>query len=558
MISITGKKWLVKNHSEKSAIDKILENRGGKFLIDDTNEFHDPFLFKDMQKVMEKIETMIETQERIIVFGDYDVDGITGTAIVFNTLKQLGANISCRIPHREKDGYGLSEKFIDEFIEKKIKLIITVDCGISCNNVITKAKNNGIETIITDHHTIPKDLPQDAYAILHPKTAEENYPFCELTGAGVALKLAQALIERFFPEIEKTAFFNSLVDLASLGTVADLGPLYGENKLIVKNGLKNLTNTKWIGLKKIMELSGVNLKLPLDTSTIGYRIAPRINAAGRIDSAYLALSLLLQDEESEKVQLLGEELEKLNTKRQQMTETALAEADEIICSGPELPYVLIAHNNNWHVGIVGLVAGKLADRYARPVIIMQDFGDVLVASARSPEYFNIIEAITHNKEYLESFGGHSQAAGFSIKKSNLATFQQKINEFAGEKLKDLDLVPIVKIDCEINKNEIDFSLLNKIDELQPFGSKNEKPVLLIKNMESIFLEQLGKDRKHLKFLFRVENTKIHGIAFNFGKYYEQIRNNNLFDIVFHLDRNIWNQKENLQLQIVDLCINENK
>ncbi len=553
-MSLLGKKWVISNNDpKKSALEKILENKKD-IKAKEISEFYDPFLFSDMEKTIDRIKTAIKNKERVMVFGDYDVDGITGTAILFQILKKIGAEVSCRIPHRVNDGYGISDKFIDEFIEKDIKLIITVDCGISCKKQIDKANAGGIDTIITDHHNVPKEAPE-SFATLHPKAKDSKYPDTELTGAGVALKLAHALISRFLPEEEQEATLNSLFDLAAMGTVADLGRLEGENRLIVKHGLKVLANTKWVGIRKIMEIAGVKEDETPTTATIGFKIGPRINAAGRIGSPYTALSLILQEEQNEKVISLGKKLEDLNLRRREITETALKEAEASI-SGKEDAYILISESPDWHVGIVGLVAGRLVEKHSRPAIMMQDFGDTLVASARSPEFFNVIEAISSCKELLEGYGGHSGAAGFSIKKENLAKFKEKITEFAKGKMENMDLKPILKIDCEIEKDEINFDLLNAIDDLAPFGIANQKPILILSQIEPQFIDQVGKEKNHLCFSLGAEKNELRVIAFNMGHLAEQIREHKKIDLVFQLNRNLWNNKEYLQLQALDIGLNE--
>lgn len=549
-MSVLGKKWFVKNRDKgKTTIQKILENRG-IIEIDEISSFHDPFLFSDMEKAIFRIEQAIKDQEKIIIFGDYDVDGISGTAVLFHILKKLQAKVSYRLPNRVEDGYGLSEKFIKEFEKIDINLLITVDCGISCADIITQAKEKGIDTIITDHHTIPIELPKDAIAILHPKK-DDQYPFKELTGSGVALKLAHALIEKFIPQAEKEDFLNSLVDLAALGTIADLGPLKNENRYIVKKGLEMLNKTKWIGLKKLLELSNIKAAKKVDTSFVGYRIAPRINAAGRIGDPYIALSLLLQEQEGPRVHSLGMELEKLNSHRQEMTLEALTQATQLFENQADLPYILIADHPDWHVGILGLVAGKLTEKFVRPTIILQDLGDILIASARSNEHFNIIEAITHNKQYLTTFGGHAQAAGFSVKKKDYPAFKEQMASYAKQKLKNTDLKSILEIDCEISQQEIDFPLLNEIEKLEPFGIANSKPTFLLKEIEAHFIDQVGKERNHLKFSLELATQRINVIAFNMGRHADDMRKHKKINLVCHLDRNFWNNKEYLQLQALD-------
>lgn len=547
-----GKKWVVKNTQQnKGTIAKILDNRGVED-IDAGLVFHDPFLFADMEKAVARVQEAIAKKERVIIFGDYDVDGISGATILINVLKKLGANVSYRLPNRVNDGYGLSEKFIDEFIEKQVRLVITVDCGISCAKEIQKAHENNIDIIITDHHTPPGHLPKEAMAILHPYLPDSKYPFKELTGAGMALKFAQALLKPKSQSQDGQDFFEELITLASLGTIADLGILQGENRLIVKKGLENLLNTKSSGLKKLVELADIKEQNPVDTYTISFRIAPRINAAGRIGDPYLALSLLLQEEGSERVHALGKKLDDLNIERQNKTEKALKETETFFADQKKLPYILIAEHPDWHVGILGLVAAKLVEKYNRPAIIMQDFMDTLVASARSPKFFNITEALTQFREYLISFGGHAQAAGFNLKKENLGKFKKALEEYAEKILKNIELTPLLEIDCELNENDLNFEFLEKLKNLEPFGVGNEKPTFLLKNMEPYFIDQVGREKNHLKFAIKTQNKDIHAIGFNMGQFADNLRNQKKIDFVCHLEKNIWNNRESLQFKAIDI------
>ncbi len=547
-MSVLGKKWIIQNMDENlSPMEKILNNRGLKN-PDGLSELFDPFLFSDMQKSVDRILKALEGNERIIVFGDYDVDGITGTAILVHTLGKLGANVSYRLPHRVNDGYGLSEKFIDEFIEKDVKLLITVDCGISCKNEIKKALDNGIDTIITDHHTVPKEKPE-AISILHP-LSDCNYPFKGLTGAGVAFKLAHALLLYHDNNTDKSKIMP-LMELAALGTVADLGPLQDENRLIVKEGLKTLADTKWHGLKKIMKMAFIKENDKIDSFTIGYRIAPRINAAGRIGDPYIALKLLLQEEENEKISSLGSKLEELNTNRKDLTENAIKEAEELFKQETNLPKILIAENPDWHVGIIGLIAGRLTENYHRPALIMQDFGETLIGSARSIDGFNIIGAITHCKEYLETFGGHFKAAGFNLKKENLPAFKEKISAYANENLNEKLLEPELGIDCELSPGEINLDLINELENLEPFGVGNQKPAFILRGLEPFFSTTVGRDNSHLKFTIKKDRKDFEVIAFRMGQHINELKAHNKIDLVFNLEKNVWNNREKIQLTALD-------
>lgn len=544
-MSMLNKRWVIKNHNRNLPVfQRLLENR--KHLkLDEKEDFHDPFLFANMHLAVERIYKAIENKERIIIFGDYDVDGISSTAILGHTLGKLGANFSYRLPHRVNDGYGLSEKFIDEFIEKDIKLIITVDCGISCKNEIKKAKDHGIDTIITDHHTIPKELPKEAIAILHPKL-ENSYPFKELTGAGVAFKLAQALLQEKNNHDEK--LLDALLELALLGTIADLGPLTGENRLIVKRGLKNIHQTSLPGLRKLFEISGSEGKI--DVQTIGFRIAPRINAAGRISSPYTPLFLLLAKSHSKEMEDLAHELQNLNLKRQDITEKALNEAKSAL-DNENLPPIIIAKNPDWHVGILGLIAGKLAEKYNRPAIIMQERDDVLVGSARSPHYFNIATTLTIMKDYLINFGGHAQAGGFSMHATNFTEFEGKLTSYAANQMKNIDLTPVLDIDCELREDEIDMQLLEDIEKLAPFGVQNQSPQFLLPDVFLENIQTVGKESKHLKFSVNIKNQKIGGIGFNLGDHINELSGKEKIDIVLQLEKDTWNSKTRLQLRLLD-------
>ena len=367
-MSLLKKIWQIKNNDPSaSLLQKLLSNRGLKdetaierfFHPDPSRDFHDPFLMEDMERAVARIDKAIEKSERIMIFGDYDVDGITGAAILMRSLRRLGANVSYRLPHRIEDGYGLREKFIREFAKLDVKLAITVDNGISCFNEVELANKLGVDVLITDHHTVPEKIP-NACAILHPKLPGSRYPFTELTGAGVALKLAQALLmRRMNDEKTRAEEITKLLDLACMGTIADLGELRGENRYIVKEGLRVLENTRWPGLSRLKEFAGVKGKI--DTHDIGFLLSPRINAAGRISHPSHALKLLLHDDEH--TALLAENLERLNRKRQTITaelfekvaEHAEKQSDEsiIIIGGPEI-----------HGGNSRLIARKLSEKYS--------------------------------------------------------------------------------------------------------------------------------------------------------------------------------------------------
>jgi len=547
---------------DEQILDILLENRGlqtdeeKQAFIDLAIEFHDPYLMKDMEKAVARIAKAIEADERVMIFGDYDVDGLTSAAILYHALKKLNAKHSVRLPNREKDGYGLSQKFMEEFVKIDVKLVITVDCGISSAKEIKYALENDIDTIITDHHQIPENFPEASHAIIHPKQEDCSYPFEDLTGAGVALKLAHALYLHFLGKEEAEEAINELLELAALGTIADLGPIRGENRTIVKQGLQNLTNTNWPGLKVLLDMvKGQNKEV--NTTTVGFQIAPRLNAAGRIGDPYSALKLLI-GEEGENLHQYGKELEEINQERQKMTIESYEEAQAFfkdLESKNQIPHILVAHSPNWHVGILGLSASRLADKYGRPAIVLQDLGDTLVASARSIDQFDIIEAIASQKDILTSFGGHKAAAGFNLKKEHLEAFKINIEKFAEEKLKDKDLRPVLKIECEVKEDNLGEPLVEDIWKLKPFGIRNPRPVFKLKNVTPLFPKAVGRNEDHIKFEAKIGDKNINAIGFRLGKHLQDIREAKSMDVVCYLEINEWNDHKNLQLEIVDFEIN---
>lgn len=547
-MSVLGKKWRILNSSEKTPFEKLLENRG----FDENQEmeeFHDPFMFVDMEKVLERIHRAIKDKERIMIFGDYDVDGISATAILVHTLQKLEANISYRLPHRVDDGYGLSLKFIEEFAEKEVKLLITVDCGIACLQEVKLANSLGIDTIITDHHTVPEEIP-DAYAILHPHHCG-GYPCHDLTGAGVALKLAQALLMRENAG-DSEEVLNTLLDFACLGTVADMVPLKGENRLIVKRGLQSMRNTKWLGIQALKEFSGIENDSVCDTYQIGFQLAPRINAAGRIGDPYIALSLLLEMDAA-KARQFAEKLDNLNTARRNMTEQALIEVQAKI-DPDKVPAIMVEKSPDWHAGVIGLLAGKLAEKYNRPAIVCQEMENQIVGSARSPEYFNVVEAIRHCGDCLISFGGHAQAAGFSLSKENFEKFKEKILQYSNEKVSHIhELKPTLNIDCEIEQSYLNRDFIKQINSLRPFGIGNQKPIFLVKDLEVHNPASVGNEGKHLSFQSMGPAEKVRIIGFNMGDFVDNCQHGEKIDLVCSLEQKIWQGREYLELMALDFA-----
>lgn len=565
-MSVLGKTWKVQNEdSTLNVAEKVLANRGLKtkkkvdeFLkLSFKKGMHNPFVMKDMDKAIKRLEDAIKNEDRIMIFGDYDVDGISGTAILVHALKLLGAKVSYRLPHRVENGYGLSNEFIEEFAELGVKLLITVDCGISCKEQIDLAAEKGVDVIITDHHTIPEVIPDKAKAILHPGQPGCEYPFKGLTGAGVAYKLACALITDQCNAEDREKYIYALLDLASLGTVADLGPLIDENRIIVKYGLQALQHTRWHGLEYLKSLAGIEPGAKVDINTIGFCLGPRINAAGRIDNPYYALQLLLYEEgENDKAKLIAEHLESLNRKRQKMVADALEQLESRVKEDQDGASLIMAWDQNWHVGILGLLAAKCVERHNAPTIIMQDFGDELVGSSRGPKWFNLVEALTEHKKLLKTFGGHTQAAGFTVEKENLEEFRDSMQAYAKEKLEDADWDPTIEIDCELSDGDIDDGLVNFLEQLAPYGIGNKQPVFLIKNLAVDDVRRVGKEQNHLHFKVHTPTKRLSVIGFKLGDQEPFLRDNRTIDLVCYLERNEWKGRTKLQLRALDLAASQ--
>lgn len=539
-------------------------------------DIHDPFLFKDAQKASKRVLEAIGKQESILIFGDYDADGVTAAVLLEKTLRKLGAkNVDVFVPHRELDGYGLSLEKAEEFAkEKKHNLIITVDCGITNFEAIEKLNSAGIDTIVTDHHLATEKLP-NALAILDPSVESEPYPFKKLAGVGVAFKLAQALFKYInnhplAPSLKRRgennyeAFEKWLLDLVALGTIGDISPILGENRTLVKYGLMVLNKTPRKGLQELIRVSslsdGEELKnLPLGADlydlnirNISYQLVPRINAAGRIDHASLALELLSTEDEIEAI-ALARDIHEKNLQRQKIVEVAMKEAREILGEVTADKKILIAASEKWPVGIVGLVSGKLMDEFARPVLLMNKDGENYAGSGRSIAEFNITGALGECSDFLERFGGHAKAAGFGIKgKKNYNKFVAKMEALTKEKLKGVELLPTIEIDTEIKLSDLNWELWDEIKKFEPFAEANPLPLFLVKNLKVESVEEMGKNGGHLRFY--LSDGIISHKVISFGtaeEWKDKIKSGDVIDAVMEFGINEWNGNRELQFKLVD-------
>ncbi len=549
---------------------QLLANRGIKtqeqideFLYPDySQDIHDPFLFLDMEKAVERVFRAVEKNEKIIVHGDYDADGVCSALIMVAVLEAMGAEVQVYIPHRELEGYGLNMQTVEELGKNGVSLIITTDCGISNRAEIKRAAELGIDVIITDHHAEPPELPEAAFAIIDPHLAREKYPFRELSGAGVAFKFVQAILRspKFQVsgfEIDAEAFEKWLLDLVAIATITDIMPLLGENRTLVKYGLLVLNKTQRLGLKKLIESLGLNKNKDLDARNVAFQIGPRLNAAGRIDHANQAYELLKTDDENE-VDDLVSVLNKTNEGRQSLSERVTAEAKAQIGEDIGEEKFLFALGDGWPVGIVGLVAGKIADSFWRPTFVMTEKEGKIMGSGRSIPEFDIMEALRSTKEFLSHYGGHAGACGFTLKdKKDLKKFKNAVKKLAKKKLDGLELAPTLNIDAEVKLEKINWELFGLLEKFAPFGRANERPRYLGRGLVVENFEGVGTNGNHLRINLSHENgQKKKFIGFCFGEWCQKLKAGDKVDVVFEVDVNEWNGNRELQMKIIDLKMSE--
>jgi single-stranded-DNA-specific exonuclease len=559
-MSILGKKWVLKNENPTlNTIAKLLQNRGidsrekaDLFFGGNQEHFFPPEMLKDADVATERIRQAIRSGEKIMVFGDYDVDGITGSALFCDFLKKAGAEVACTLPHREEDGYGLKPYFVDRFREAGVNLILTVDCGTSNYEAIEHAKQMGIDTVVTDHHTMPERLPP-AVAVVNPRRADCPYPNKEICGSSIAYKVVSMLAPEFLGEETARDYLEKQLSVVSLGVVGDCMQLVGENRLLLREGLKSLRLGNNRGIKALLESAGIPLDR-VDSMTLGFQIGPRINASGRMDTPMHAFELIMGDESKAAV------LNALNEQRRLLTEQYIREAVERVDKMTALPNILALHDPNWRAGIIGLVASKMVDLYDRPAIIMQDRGDKLVGSMRSLGEFDITGSLRQEAVPLcEAYGGHEMAGGFTLPKENLDAFLKIVEEVGKTRLLPEQLVNPLHIDCEVDPAELcglpeaqKLELFQKIRRLGPFGQGNPEPHLLIRNVELLNIRPVGKDGSHLQIPMRFGDDLFSGIAFRFGRHLTALDPSRTYDAVVNLDINDRNGRQWLQFKIVDL------
>ena len=496
-----------------------------------------------MHQAVARIYQALLSGENIAIYGDFDVDGITGTAVLVNGLSILGGKAIPYIPHRLTEGYGLKTTALENLYRKGISLVISVDCGITALREVKRARRMGLDIVITDHHT-PLDTIPPAVATVNPKRADSAYPFSQLTGAGVALKLLQAL----FQGIGKEEQLDELLDLVALGTVADMAPLLGENRYLVKRGLKLINATPRLGVREIVASAGLNIG-SLGAETISWVIAPRLNAAGRLAHAMTSYTLLMTDSPRE-AHGLAAWLEQKNSERQRLTEKALAKVREQVLAQGISP-LLIAGDREIPPGIAGLVAGRLSEEFYRPAVVIKIGEQVSSGSCRSIPEFNIILALNQCRSLFYHFGGHSQAAGFTLPTRNLPHLREHLSQLAATQLEGIDLRPRIDIEAEVTLPDLGGDTFQQIQQLAPFGQGNPLPTFLSRGVEVVDCHTMGNSSNHLRLKLRQGGTLWDGVAFRLGNYLAEVTP--LANLVYNLEIDRWGGKESLRLNILDFA-----
>lgn len=512
------------------------------FLSTDISGMHDPFLLKGMEEAVKRIEKARNCKEKVLIFGDYDVDGITSVVILYNLLVERGLEVINHIPHRMDDGYGLNHDIAEFARQKGVGLLIAVDCGITAIDAINTFNNLGIDVIIIDHHEPAEAGIPDAVAIINPKQKKCSYPFKDLAAVGLVAKLIHAV---------SGGMNEDVLNFAALGTIADVVPLRGENRVLVKNGLASINKTKNKGLFALMDSSKIMGK-EIKPFHIGFVLGPRINAAGRMDSAHKSLDLFLSNDTKETYAIVRA-LEGFNLERQKMQRDMAQDAVEIVEREVNFKEhkIIVLSKEGWHKGILGIVASKITEKYYRPTILISVNDGIGTASARSIDGFHLYNALSDCGRYLEAYGGHKGAAGLTIKEDNIDPFRDMINKMAADNLENRKLIPAVCIDCELPFADINMHMVDTINSMEPFGAGNSEPLfcsrsLTVKSAPLV----LGKDT--LKFWVTDGNTSISAIGFGMAKYKEIVTLGQKIDLAYQLSIDDWNKAPEVQLRLKDI------
>jgi single-stranded-DNA-specific exonuclease len=538
------------NASELSPlVAQLLYNRGIKleeidpFFSADRRLEGNPFLLPDISRAVSRVYKAVLDREKIAVYGDFDVDGVTATVILVEGLSRLGAEVITYIPDRLNEGHGLKISAMEKLQAQGVNLVITVDCGVTDLVEVKKAREMGMDMIITDHHIPLGSLPR-AIAVIDPKRKDSVYPYPDLAGAGVAFKLLQAL----FHKDSREKWLSRLMDLVVLATVTDLVTLVGENRYLVKAGLRELNNSSHVGIQEMVKLAGLRLG-ELDAEDISWVIGPRLNAAGRMDNASTSYQLLTT-QSSEEARLLALELEEKNAERQKLTNEVLSRAKEKLAAKLNLP-VLIDSDESYSIGVIGLVAGKLADEFYKPTIIISLGSELCQGSCRSIPEFDVTVALEECHSLLNTFGGHPLAAGFTVTRQNLAQLEERITKLAADQLGHLDLRPEIVIDADVPLSTLAGDTFNLIQKLSPFGRGNPQPTFLTRQVEAIECRNFGNQGEWLRLKLKQGNVTWQAVDFESRRTREEITSH--IDIVYNLEKSRWNGEEVLGLNLRDFA-----
>lgn len=537
-----------------------------KFFRPSLDHLHDPFLMKDMDKAVERIIQAHEKGEKIVVYGDYDVDGTTAVSLVYSFIRRFHKKIEFYIPDRYKEGYGISYLGIDNAVKNKDSLMIALDCGIKAVDKVKYAKEKGLDIIICDHHR-PGDTVPDAAAVLDPKQPDCNYPYKELSGCGVGFKLIQAIAKKM--NLPERRVFNS-IDLVAISIAADIVPITGENRVLAYFGLKQLNKNPRIGLRYLLrsaglvkneETGGTYFDKELTINDLVFMVGPRINAAGRIESATDSVRLLISNV-TEYAEKLGKQINDLNLTRRDLDTSITSEAVEMIAGNldQQKRKTTIVYNENWHKGVIGIVASRLIESFYKPTIVLTKSEGLITGSARSIKNFDIYDAIDACSHLLEHFGGHTYAAGLAMKPENFDRFVHEFEAYASNVLTDEMLVPEIEIDEELFISDINFKFYRILSQFAPFGPGNMSPFFLTNNViDTGFAKLVGKNgHEHLKFsVVHPDRTgsPLPAIAFNQGYHYQTMKEGKPFSICYHIDENNWLGNTTLQLRVKDIKFN---
>lgn len=537
---------LIEKYKLSSILANILVKRNieniDKFLSPTRHDFHDPFLMPDMDKAVQRLIKAIEDNQKIMIFGDYDADGITSITVLKKFLNERGMEVGTYIPNRLNEGYGLNKEAIKQIFEQGYTLMITVDCGISGIEEVEYANSLGMETIITDHHEPAESLP-NAYAVIDAKRKDNEYPFNQLAGVGVVFKVIQAISQKL--GLEEKDYLKYL-DFVCVGTISDIVPLVDENRVIAKLGLKLVEVTRNIGLKTLIDSIGFK---EINSSVISFGVAPRINACGRMGHAQEALDLFLCDDANEAKEI-ATRLNAFNQERQAKERSICEQVVEQIEAGEKDKTCIVLGHENWHHGIIGIVSSKVTEMYFKPSILICFEGDEGKGSGRSIPGFDLHEALMKCSDTIEKFGGHSMAIGITVKKDKFEEFKQEFEEYA-KSCNISEIVPVVQIDEEVNLKDICIDDVRSIKLLEPFGEANKMPIFLFKNLKINAIRTLS-DGKHLKLKLKSDNYLIDAIGFNMGDLANQYLLDDKVDVVGSLDINNFNGNESIQITLKDI------